>query len=84
MREHIEIAIGAAVRGDQGFVGEVERIDLDPSGSFALQVAVRPRHEGGLARLVPAEELQKGPDGLVLHRTLEGFEEFLAADGPGR
>lgn len=84
MREHIQIAIGAAVLGDGGFVGEVERIDLDPSGSFAVRVALRPRHEGGPARLVPAEELRKGPDGLVLRRTLEGFEEFPLADGPGR
>ena len=49
-----------------------------------MRVALRPRHEGGPARLVPAEELRKGPDGLVLRRTLEGFEEFPLADGPGR
>jgi hypothetical protein len=84
MRNAIEIAIGAAVEGDEGFVGEVERIDLDPSGSFAARVAVRPRHEGGTARLIPAKVLQAGPDGLRLRCTLEEFEEFPPADGPGK
>ncbi|GAA1987104.1 hypothetical protein [Catenulispora subtropica] len=83
MRERIEIAIGSAVQGDEGFVGEVERIDLDPSGGFAAQVAVRPRHEGGATRLVPAALLEQGPDGLRLARTLQEFEE-LPADGPAR
>jgi hypothetical protein len=78
----IEIAVGAAVQGDEGFVGEVERIDLDPAGRFALRVAVRPRHEGGTARLIPVAVLRAGPDGLRLDRSLEGFEEFPPADGP--
>ena len=81
MDEAIEIAIGAAVQGDEGFVGEVERIDLDPTEAFAVRVAVRPRHEGGAARLVPTGELEQGPDGLRLHYTLDGFEEFPLADG---
>ena len=84
MREAMEIAIGAPVEGEEGFVGEVERIDLDPSGRFAVRVAVRPRHEGGSARLIPADVLESGPDGLRMHRTLDGFEEFPLADGPGR
>lgn len=84
MREPIEIVVGAAVQGDEGFVGEVERIDLDAGGRFAEQVAVRPRHEGGAARLVPAALIRRGPNGLRLHRTLDGFEEFPLADGPGR
>lgn len=83
MREAIEIVIGAAVAGDEGFVGEVERIELDPSGRFVVRVVIEPRHEGGTARLVPAEEVRTGPDGLVLNRTLETFEEFPVADGQG-
>jgi hypothetical protein len=83
MRERIEIALGAAVRGDAGFVGEVERIDLDPSGTFAMLVAVRPRHEGGAKRLVPAALLERESNGLRLHCTLEEFEQ-LPADGPAR
>lgn len=84
MREAIQIAIGAAVEGDEGFFGEVDRIDLDPTGTFATQVAVRPRHEGGQPRLVPAALLEPGPNGPRLHRTLKGFEEFPLANGPGR
>lgn len=83
MRENMEIAIGSAVRGDGGFVGEVERVDLDPSGHFATHIAVRPRHEGGAARRVPAALLVAGSDGLMLHCTLEEFEQ-LPADGPVR
>lgn len=81
MREAMQIAVGAAVTGDEGFVGEVERIDLDPTGRFAVRVAVRPRHEGGAERLVPAADLENGPDGLRLPRTLEGFEQYPTADG---
>ena len=83
MREGIQIAIGAAVAGDEGFVGEVERVDLDPAGRFATSVAVRPRHESGAARRVPAALLEAGPAGLTLHCTLEEFEQ-LPADGPVR
>jgi hypothetical protein len=82
MRESIEIAIGAAVEGDEGFVGEVERIDLDALGRFATRVAVRPRHEGGSARLVPAGLLESGANGLRLHCTLEEFEQLPTAGGP--
>lgn len=81
MQEAMEIAVGAPVEGDEGFVAEVERIDLDPSGRFAARVSVRPRHEGGKARLIPAEELELGASGLRLHRTLKRFEEFPLADG---
>ena len=81
MREPVKIVIGMAVQGEEGFVGEVERIDLDPTEAFAVQVAFRPRHEGGAARLVPTGELEQGPDGLRLHYTLDGFEEFPLADG---
>jgi|GEM_PF-3028514 hypothetical protein len=81
MREAMEIAVGAPVEGDEGFVGEVERIDLDPSGSFAVRLSVRPRHEGGKARLIPADELEPGPLGLRLHRTLKGFEELPLTEG---
>jgi hypothetical protein len=81
MREAMQIAVGAAVEGEQGFVGEVERIDLDPTGRFAVRVTIRPRHEGGAARLVPVADLQTGPDGLRLPQTLEGFEQYPAADG---
>lgn len=84
MRDAIAIVIGTAVQGDEGFVGEVERVDLDPSGSFAVRVAVRPRHEGGAARLIPADALQAGPDGLRLPGTLDEFEDYPLADGPGR
>lgn len=84
MGNAIEIVIGAAVEGDEGFVGEVERVDLDPTGSFAVRVAVRPRHEGGAARVIPTEALEAGPDGLRLHRSLAEFEEFPPADGSGR
>jgi hypothetical protein len=84
MNRAMEITVGAAVQGDEGFVGEVERIDVDPSARFAKRVAVRPRHEGGAARLVPATLLKAGPDGLRLHCTLKGFEEFPLADGQGR
>jgi hypothetical protein len=84
MREAMEIAVGAPIEGDEGFIGEVERIDLDPSGRFAVRVAARPRHEGGNARLIPADELEPGPRGLRLHRTLAEFEEFPLADGPSR
>ncbi len=80
----MEIAVGAPVEGDGGFVAEVERIDLDPSGRFAVRVSVRPRHEGGMARLVPADELEPGPRGLRFHRTREGFEQFPLTDGTGR
>lgn len=83
MREGIQIAIGSAVEGDEGFVGEVERVDLDPAGRFVTHVAVRPRHEGGAPRRVPATLLEEGPDSLRLHCTLEQFEE-LPADGPVR
>jgi hypothetical protein len=81
MQEAMEIAVGAPVEGDEGFVGEVERIDLDPSGRFAVRVSVRPRHEGGKARLIPADELEPGRLGLRLHRTLKGFEEFPQTEG---
>ena len=82
MRDAIEITVGAPVEGEEGFVGEVERIDLDPSGRFAVRVTVRPRHEGGEARLVPIAALDSGPGGLRLPRTLKGFEEeFPVADG---
>ena len=84
MPEPMEIAIGAPVWGEEGFVGEVERIDLDPAQSAAVRVAVRPRHEGGAARLVPVAVLEQGPDGLRLPRTLAGFEEFPRADGADR
>lgn len=81
MPEAMEIAVGAPVEGDEGFVGEVERIDLDPAGRFAVRVSVRPRHEGGTARLIPAEELERGPLGLRMHRTLKDFEEFPLTEG---
>lgn len=85
MPERIEIAIGAAVKGDEGFVGEVERVDVDPAGRFAVRVALRPRHEGGAVRLVPAGLLTADEDGsLLLHCTLEGFETFPTADGAAR
>lgn len=85
MGEHIEIVIGAAIKGDEGFVGEVEGIDLDPSGTFAERVVVRPRHEGGTARLVPAAVLEPASNGgLRLHRTPEEFEQFPAIGGRGR
>ena len=84
MEDAIQIVIGTAVMGDEAFVGEVERIDLDPSASFAVRVAVRPRHEGGVARLIPVESLETRPDGLRFHSTLEEFEQFPPADGPGR
>ncbi|MFL6114312.1 MAG: hypothetical protein ACJ786_23575 [Catenulispora sp.] len=84
MTESIAIAIGSAVAGDEGFVGEVERIDLDPSGSFAVRVAVRPRHEGGAARLVPAGMLEPSDSGdLRLSCTLEEFEALPPADTNG-
>ena len=81
MPEAMEIAVGAPVEGDEGFIAEVERIDLDPSGRFAARVAVRPRHEGGRARLIPADELEPGSRGLRLHRTLKGFEQFPLVEG---
>lgn len=81
MREPVKIVIGMAVQGEEGFVGEVERIDLDPSQSFAVRVSVRPRHEGGKARLIPVEALELEPDGLRLPRTLKGFEQFPPTDG---
>jgi hypothetical protein len=84
MGEAIEIALGAAVRGDEGFVGEVERIDLDRAGRSAVQVVVRPRHEGGAARLIPVAALRTDADGLRLPLTLEGFEEFPSAEGQNR
>jgi hypothetical protein len=83
MPEGIVIAIGAAVEGDEHFVGEVERVDLDPSGRFATHVTVRPRHEGGAPRRVPAALLESGGTGLRLHCTLEEFEQ-LPADGPAQ
>jgi hypothetical protein len=84
MTESIAIAIGSAVGGDQGFVGEVERIDLDPTGSFAVQVAVRPRHEGGAARLVPTGMLDSSDSGgLRLSCTLEEFETLPPANANG-
>lgn len=84
MGNTIEIAMGMAVKGDEGFVGEVERIDLDPSGTFAVGVALRPRHEGGIARLMPMTALEVAPDGLRLRCTLEEFEQFPPADAHGR
>ncbi|MEY9856046.1 hypothetical protein ABH935_001650 [Catenulispora sp. GAS73] len=88
MGNTIEIVIGMAVKGDEGFVGEVERIDLDPTGTFAVQVALRPRHEGGIARLIPMTALEVapaevGPDGLRLRCTLEEFEQFPPVDVQG-
>ncbi|MBW8805857.1 MAG: hypothetical protein JF587_18700 [Catenulisporales bacterium] len=84
MTESMAMAIGSAVAGDEGFAGEVERIDLDPSGSFAVRVAVRPRHEGGAARLVPARMLEPSDSGgLRMSCTLEEFETLPPADTNG-
>ncbi|MEZ0112139.1 hypothetical protein ABH920_006158 [Catenulispora sp. EB89] len=86
MADAIEITLGMAVKGDEGFIGEVERIDLDPSGTFAVQVALRPRHEGGIARLIPMTTLEvasAAPDGLRLRCTLAEFEQFPPADVQG-
>ena len=83
MGDAIELALGMAVKGDEGFVGEVERIDLDATGTFAVQVALRPRHEGGIARLIPMTALEVAPAGLRLRCTLEEFEQFPPADLQG-
>ncbi|GAA2063926.1 hypothetical protein GCM10009839_89170 [Catenulispora yoronensis] len=83
MSESIQIAIGSAVKGDGGFVGEVERVDVDPGGPFATAVSIRPRHEGGAPRRVPMALLEQGPNGLRLRCTRKEFEE-LPADGPVR
>ena len=85
MSTHIEITVGAAVQGDEGFVGEVEQIVVDPSGQFAKRICIRPRHEGGTARLIPAALVKAGPDGgMRMHCTLAGFEEFPPAEGRDR
>ncbi len=76
MADQVPIVLGTEVRGSDDFRGEVERVVMDPSGAYAAQAAVRPRHAGGPARLVPVEMLEQGDDGLRLRCTPPEFEEF--------
>jgi hypothetical protein len=81
MTEAIAITVGMTVEGDEHFLGEVEQIELDPSGRFVVQVRIRPSHEGGAPRLVPAQMLEHGSRGLRLHCSLEEFEQLPPAEG---
>ena len=70
----MRLEIGASVRCTDEEVGELADVVIDPVAKRVTHLVVQPRHEHGLARLVPIELAEAGGEGkpaILLDCTVE-------------
>jgi sporulation protein YlmC with PRC-barrel domain len=68
----MRMELGATVRCTDGVLGELGDIVIDPITKRVTHLVVQPRHQHGLARLVPVELAEGGEEGeIALRCTLE-------------
>ncbi len=72
--------IGAKVGCTDGACGRVSRVVVDPVAKVVTHLAVEPEHRHGLARLVPVDLAEAGPDGIALACSMGEFERLDAAE----
>jgi sporulation protein YlmC with PRC-barrel domain len=72
--------IGARVNCTDGACGRVSRVVVDPVAKLVTHLAVEPEHRLGLARLVPVDLAESGPDAVSLACTMSEFEQLDAAE----
>ncbi|HXW43813.1 MAG TPA: PRC-barrel domain-containing protein [Streptosporangiaceae bacterium] len=76
----VKFTIGATVSCTDGVCGRVSRVVVDPLARVVTHLAVEPEHRQGLARLVPVDLAESGPDGITLRCTLAQFDQLDAAE----
>jgi sporulation protein YlmC with PRC-barrel domain len=72
--------IGARISCTDGVCGRVSRVVVDPVAKVVTHLAVEPEHRQGLARLVPVDLAEPGPDAVSLACTMAEFEALDAAE----
>lgn len=71
-----EYAMGMSVHADDGECGELDRVVLDPDSRSITHLVVEPRHEYGMARLVPIQFAHVDVEAVRLRCTLDAWREF--------
>jgi hypothetical protein len=75
-----QFTIGADASCTDGVCGEVSRVVVDPVARAVTHLVVEPKHEHGLARLVPLDLVDATTGEIRLRCTLEEFEKLDHAE----
>ncbi|MGH9044623.1 MAG: PRC-barrel domain-containing protein [Acidimicrobiales bacterium] len=80
MGDSVEYTIGSEVACEDGPVGELVRVVVDPIKRIVTHLVVQPKHHGREGRLVPVGLVDPSSDPLKLHCTLKDFDALEAAE----
>ncbi len=80
MSDTTQFTIGTEARCTDGVCGELSRVVVDPVGNTVTHLVVEPKHRAGLARLVPVDLVEAGSPEVLLHCTLDAFDQLDPAE----
>ena len=80
MSDTTQFTIGTEARCTDGVCGEVSRVVVDPVGNMVTHLVVEPKHRAGLARLVPVGLVEAASPEVLLHCTLDAFDQLDPAE----
>ena len=80
MSDTTQFTIGTEARCTDGVCGELSRVVVDPVGNTVTHLVVEPKHRAGLARLVPIDLVEAASPEVLLHCTLDAFEQLDPAE----
>ncbi len=80
MSDTTQFTIGTEARCTDGACGEVSRVVVDPVSNMVTHLVVEPKHRAGLARLVPVNLVEGASPEVLLHCTLDAFDQLDPAE----
>ena len=80
MSDTTQFTIGTEARCTDGVCGELSRVVVDPVGNTVTHLVVEPKHRAGLARLVPVDLVEAASPEVLLHCTLDAFDQLDPAE----
>jgi len=80
MSDAAEYAIGAEVACSDGVCGDLSRVVVDPVARALTHLVVEPKHQAGLARLVPIELVDATARDIHLRCTAAEFDALEEAE----
>ena len=80
MSDTTQFTIGTEARCTDGVCGELSRVVVDPVGNTVTHLVVEPKHRAGLARLVPIDLVEAASPEVLLHCTLDAFDQLDPAE----